>query len=75
MKIFYKCYGDGKECDKATPRVENGIIFKESNEVIKEKFNGVINKDVLEYSWDICMDCPRNCSFDGFCHGGIEVER
>ena len=72
MKPYYICHYDGKTCDKVEPRFdENKKLIKEPNEVIKEKYKGIVDEITLNYSWDVCDKCGRNCCISGFCFGKL----
>ena len=40
MKLCYKCYYDGRKCERAVPKFdEDGNLIPEPNQQIKEKTN------------------------------------
>ena len=74
MKLCYKCHYDGFKCDKATPRFEGNELIPESNAMIKERYKDKISERSLDYGWDHCDSCERNCSMGGTCYGVLVVE-
>lgn len=74
MRAYYKCYCDGRECDKAIPKFDKkGYLIQEPNKEIKEKYKNLISQQVLCMSWDKCDKCDRNDTIDGFCHGKLDI--
>lgn len=72
MDLVYKCYYDGKTCDKVNVNVVDGVIVRPSNEKIKKRYRGKISDELLDTSWDVCDSCRRNYSMSCCCSGHIE---
>jgi len=73
-KAIYVCYYDGKYCEKAIPKFdESGVLIEEPHDEIMKKYEGIIAKDQIENSWDICDKCDRNGCISGLCCGKIKL--
>ena len=66
MRVYYKCYYDGRECNKVIPRFDDkGNLIPEPDDEYKDKS---ANK-----CWNVCIKCSRNLCIDGCCYGNLKI--
>jgi hypothetical protein len=74
IKLCYACGYDGKKCEKAVVNVSKGVLLQPTNEKIKERLSGRIEKGGLDCAWDICDGCERNYSLSAGTHGNLAFD-
>ena len=74
MKLCYSCNYDGNKCNKAFVSVSRGELLAPTNDLIKKRYQGKLNDDLLDWGWDICCRCERNNTITGICSGHLAVD-